>query len=103
MKYTDIKLQTLQDKDLMSTLENNIRGGVSSVMGDRYVKSDENKKILYIDANNLYVWGLSEDLPYYEIKFDRDVKLDDILNTPDDSDIVYFSEVDLKNPDGVKM
>ena len=33
LKYTDIKLQTLQDKDLILLIENNIRGGVSSVMG----------------------------------------------------------------------
>ena len=46
MKYTDIKLRTLQDKGLILTLKNNVRDGVSSVMGDRYVKSDENKKIL---------------------------------------------------------
>ena len=50
----------LQDKDLILTLENNIRGGISSVMGDRYVKSDENKKILYADANNLYVHSMSQ-------------------------------------------
>ena len=35
LKYTGINLQTLQDKDLILTLENNIRGGISSVMGDR--------------------------------------------------------------------
>ena len=45
-KYTDIKLQTLQDEDLTLTLENNIRGGISSVLGDRYVKSDDNKKTI---------------------------------------------------------
>ena len=54
LKYTNKKLQTLQDKDMILLLENNIRGRVSSIMGDRYVKSDENKKVLYIDANNLY-------------------------------------------------
>ena len=48
LKYTDIKLQTLQDKDLILLIENNIRGGIGSVMGDRYVKSDETKKdIIY--------------------------------------------------------
>ena len=57
LKYTNIKLQTLQDKDMILLLENNIRGGISSVMGDRYVKSNDNKKILYIDANNLYGMG----------------------------------------------
>ena len=36
-------------------IENNIRGGISSVMGDRYVKSDEIKRfyilmlIIYMD------------------------------------------------------
>ena len=42
LKYTGINLQTLQDEDLILTLENNIRGGISCVMGDRYVKSNEN-------------------------------------------------------------
>ena len=44
LKYTVINLQTLQDKDMILLVENKIRGGMSSVMGDRYVKSDENKK-----------------------------------------------------------
>ena len=87
LKYTGINLQTLQDKDMILLLENNIRGGISSIMGDRYIKSDKNKKILYIDANNLYGHSISQYLPYDEIKFDNTVKLEDILNTPDDSDI----------------
>ena len=45
LKYTGINLQTLQDKDLILTLENIKRGGISSVLGDRYKQSDENKKI----------------------------------------------------------
>ena len=44
LKYTGINLETLQDKDMILLLENKIRGGVSSVMGDRCVKSDDNKK-----------------------------------------------------------
>ena len=72
-------------------------------MGNRYVKSDENKKILYKDANILYGWAMSENLPYDEIKFDRIVILEDILNTPDDCDIGYFIEVDLKYTDNIKQ
>ena len=102
LKYTGINLQTLQDKDMILLLENNIRGGISSVMGDRYIKSDENRKILYIDANNLYGHSMSQYLPYDEIKFDNNVTLEDIINTPDDSDIGYFVEVDLKYPDNIK-
>ena len=90
LKYTGINLQTLQVKDMILVLEDNIRGGISSVMGDRYIKSDDKKKILYIDANNLYGHSMSQYLPYDEIKFDNTVKLEDILNTPDDSEIGYL-------------
>ena len=64
LKYTGINLQTLQDKDLILRLENNIRGGISSVMGDRCVKSDEDKKILYMDATNLYGHCMMHPSPY---------------------------------------
>ena len=66
-KYTGINLQTVQDK-LILTLENNIRGGISTVCGDRYLKSDENTKILYMDATNLYGHSMSQPLPYDEIE-----------------------------------
>ena len=108
MNYTDIKLQTLQDKDSILLLENNIRGGISSVMGDRYIKSDEDNSILYIDATNLYGHSMSQMLPYDEIQMwhchpDKHWNwLDEILNTPDDSEIGYFLEVDLKYPDNIK-
>ena len=71
-------------------------------MGDRSAESDENKKILYKDANNLYGRAMSEYLPYDEIKFDKDVKIEDILNIPDDSDNGYFIEVDMTYPDNIK-
>ena len=108
LKYTNIKLQTLQDKDLILLLESNIRGGISSFMGDRYVKSDENKKILYIDANNLYGQPMSQFLPYDDIEmWNGDPNkywrwLNIILNTPDYADIGYFVEFDLKYPDHIK-
>ena len=71
-------------------------------MGDRYTKTDENKTILYVDANKLYGHSMSQPLPFDEIKFDENVKLEDILNTPDDSDIGYFVEADLIYPYNIK-
>ena len=108
LKFTGINLQTLQDKDLLLTLENNIRGGVSAVMGDTYVQSDEHKKILYMDATNLYGHSMSQSLPFDEIEMwhaHPDLymnELGEIINTPDDSDIGYFIEVDLTYPDNIK-
>ena len=41
---------------------------------------------------------MSQFLSNGEIKCDRSVCLEDILNTPDDSDFGYFVEVDLSYP-----
>ena len=68
LKDAGINLQTLQDKDIILTLENIIRGGISSVMGDRYLESDEIKKIIYMDSTNLYGHSMSQPLPYDEIE-----------------------------------
>ena len=68
LKLRVLNLQTLQDKNLILTLENNIRGGINSVMGDRYVESDEYKKIIYMDATNLYGPPMIQSLPYVEIE-----------------------------------
>ena len=109
LKLTNIKLDFIKDKDLL-LLENNIRGGISSVMGPRYIESDENTKFLYIDANNFYGWAMSQYLPtgdFKKIKFgcDEDYENDsvlmneikeDILNTPDDNEYGYFLERDLE-------
>ena len=102
LKNTGINLQTLQDKDLILTLENNTRGGISIVMSDRYVKSDDNKKILYVDAKNLFGHSMSQPLLYDEIKLDRNVKLEEFLTSLDYSDIGYFIEVVLTYSDNIK-
>ena len=71
-------------------------------MGDKYVKSDDNKKILYIDSNNLYGHLTSHPLPYDETKFDKIVKLEDLINTPDDNDIGFSVEADFSDPDSIQ-
>ena len=96
LKNTRNNLQTLQDKELILMLEKNIRGGISSVMGDRYVTSFENKMISYIDATNEYGIFLIEPLAHDEIEMWHGHlhrymnKLEDVLNIPDDSDIGCF-------------
>ena len=53
------------------------------------------KKIINIDATNLYRWAVSESLPENQINFDKNIFIEEILNTPNDSDIGYFIETDL--------
>ena len=42
---------------------------------------------------------MSQPLPYDEIKFFKNVKLQDFSNTPDDPDFGYFVEVGLIYPE----
>ena len=77
-------------------------------MEDRYVKSNENKKVLYMDASNLYGHSMPQSLPFVAIEMwhgHPDLymkKLGEIKNTPDDSDTGYFVDVDLRCPDKTK-
>ena len=105
-----------RNKDLLLLLGKNIRGGISSVMGPRYIESHENTKLLYIDANNLYGWAMSQYLPtgdfrtmrsFAKFGCDNDELLideikEDILNTPDDNEYGYFIECDLEYPVEIK-
>ena len=83
-------------------LQNNVWGRVSSVREIDMKHQMKKKKVLYIDANNLYGYSMSQKLLYDESKFDRNVQLEDLINTPDDSDIGCFLEFDLNNPDDIK-
>ena len=112
LKLTNIELDYIKCKELLLLLENNIRGGISSVVGDRHVQSVENKQILYIDANNLYGWAMSQYLPTGDFKkiklcceYDsvlmNEIK-EDIFNTPDDNEFGYFIECNLEYPAEIK-
>ena len=45
-KICGIEKQDFQDQEMFITKEDIIRGGIPNVMGDRYVKNDENTKIV---------------------------------------------------------
>ena len=53
-------LNDVKDKHLLLLLENNIRGGIGTVLGDRYIESSVGTQPLYIDANNFYGWVMSQ-------------------------------------------
>ena len=65
---------------------------------------DKNKEILYIlylDANNLCGWGMSQRLPVNGFKWVKNVsKIDEdfIKNYDEDSDKGYILEVDIEYP-----
>ena len=97
LKLTGVKLDCLTDDKLRSLPENNIRGGPSSCMGNRYVKRGE-RKIAYEDMNILYGWSMSQYLPtadFREIDVTRS-SLKTVPRTPDNDEHGFLIESDLE-------
>ena len=61
-----------------------------------YNPNEEKSYIMYLDANNLYGWAMSQPLPYRSFKW---VKTDKIIEKKEGIGHIY--EVDLEYPKGL--
>ena len=61
-KFTNTKLQTLFDKDRILLFENVILGVTVRIMGSRYVESNENEKVYYVNAFKLNICAMVQNL-----------------------------------------
>ena len=74
LKMTKMQLELMTDIDMFQFIEKGLRGGTSYIANrygeanNKYMKTyDEkapSKYIMYLDANNLYGWAMSQCLPY---------------------------------------
>ena len=109
-KKTEIKLDLLSDINMILFIEAGIRGGVSMISNrygkannkymENYNPDEESKFITYLDANNLYGWGMSQKLPYKNFRWVNEKKLVGLDPTLLDAegDIGYILQVDLEYP-----
>ncbi len=111
LKLSQVELELLTDPDIYLFFESSIRGGICNAV-QRYSKANcyavpgyDNLKppnsILYLDANNLYGYAMSQKLPISNFKFEEDLSkftLDYIKNIPKDGEMGFFFEVDLTYP-----
>ena len=87
LKMTNIKLELMTDVDMYQFIEKGMRGGVSYIANkygkanNKYMKEEYNEKapskyIMYLDANNLYGWAMSQYLPTGNFKWmsDKEIK-----------------------------
>ena len=63
LRYARAELELIKDVDLFHMSENGIRSGINGLFGNRYIASDTNHKILYVDQNNLCGNAMSQYLP----------------------------------------
>ena len=116
LKITGQNLDLLSDYDMLMMFERGIRGGITHISkryseaNNKYMKSYDSKKkskfIQYLDANNLYGWAMSQNLPTHGFKWMKDItleKVDEILDKTNHSmsnngKKGYIFEVDLEYP-----
>ena len=90
LKMTGVNLELLSNIDMLLMIEKGIRGGIS-IISNRYGKAnnkymkDYNKKeaskyLMYVDANNLYGWAMSQKLPVHSFKWMSNKEIENIFN-----------------------
>ena len=90
LKMTNIKLELLNDADMLLMFEKGIRGGIS-IISNRYGeannkymkgfnKNKPSKYAMYLDANNLYGGAMSEKLPIRGFKWLTDKEIQNLYN-----------------------
>ena len=108
LKSTGIVLDLISDIDMQLFVERGLRGGISYIShrhgkaNNKYMEDYklevESSYLMYLDANNLYRWAISQPLPYGEFEWiDPDeVKL---FNYHEESEKGVILEVDLEYPE----
>ena len=110
LKMTEVELELLTDPDMYLFIEEGLQGGISMI-SNRYGKANnphvpdydpeqETSYVMYLDANNLYGWAMSQPLPMGEFDWltDQEITELDITDIADDDDEGYILEVDLHYP-----
>ena len=108
LKMTDIKLELMTDIDIIQLIEKGLHGGISYIANrygkanNKYMKGyDEkapSKYIMYLDANNLYGWAMSQYLPTGGFRWMTQKQIDkiDLAKYKEDSNKGLILEVDLE-------
>ena len=110
LNVTRIELDLTSEIDMHLFIEKGMRGGISYIAKrhskannkymESYDSSEESKCIMYLDANNLYGWAVSQYLPYSGLKWlnQKETVRFNVDSIEENSSIGYILEVDLEYP-----
>ena len=111
LKMTNIKLELMTDIDMFQFIEKGLRGGISYIANrygkanNKYMKEYDEKEptkyIMYLGANNLYGWAMSQNLPTGGFRWMTQKQIDkiDLAKYKEDSEKGLILEVDLEYPE----
>ena len=111
LKMTNIKLELMTDIDMFQFIEKGLRGGISYIANrygkanNKYMKDYDKKApskcIMYLDANNLYGWAMSQCLPTGGFRWMTQKQIDkaNLAKYEVDSKKGLILEVDLDYPE----
>ena len=90
LKITGVSLELLTDSDMLLMIEKGIRGGISIISNrygeanNKYMKDYDKTKLskflMYLDANNLYGWAMTQKLPVHSFKWMSNKEIENIFN-----------------------
>ena len=110
LRCTGVQLELLTDIDQHLFIENGLRGGISMISRRHaqannpfisgYDPSKDKTYIMYLDANNLYGWAMSQFLPTHGFDWlnETEMRSIDFTKIKDDAEEGYILEVDLEYP-----
>ena len=111
LKKTGVKLELLTNYDMLLMVENGIRGEICQATHryakannkymKNYDKNNESSYIVFLNANSLYGWAMSQKLSLNCFKWVKNwSKFNEgfIRKYDEDSNTRYFLEVDVEYP-----
>ena len=111
LKNTECILELVSDPEIFNMLDPAIRGGISMIctryarannpyMKDKWDPTKPTSYIIYLDANNLYGWAMSQQMPIGEFKWlvETEYSLIDWVAQEETQDVGYIIECDLDYP-----
>ena len=108
LKMTEVNLDLISDIDQQLFIEKGMRGGISTIThryakaNNKYMKDynpeEASSYLMYLDANNLYGWAMSQSLPVGDFKW---IDPEDFIleNYTVDTRKGVILEVDLEYPE----
>ena len=91
LKKTGVKLESLTDYDMLLMVENGIKDGICQAAHryakannkymKNYDKSIDSSYLVFLDANNLYGWAISQELPVNGFEWVEEKSYQNLMKT----------------------